>query len=83
MGPALGFASFVIKREVPANGAAALESVCPIDQEETIRANAAYLTRSLGVKDLHVNVVGEEGCFDKAKKELAAAKPGAPSAAFV
>ncbi len=41
MGGALGFASFVIKREVPANGAAALESVCPIDQEDTLRQNAA------------------------------------------
>lgn len=82
MGPALGFATYVMKREFPANGVAALESVCPINQLETLEQNAAYLTRVLGVAKLNINVVGQEGCYD-AKKEAAAAKPGAPSAKFV
>ena len=82
MGTALGFGSFIIKRELPANGVTALESVCAIDQEATLKENAAYIQRSLGLKAVHVNVVGTEGCFE-AKKEVAQAKPGAPSVKFV
>ena len=41
-----------------------------------------YIQRSLGLKAVHVNVVGTEGCFE-AKKEVAQAKPGAPSVKFV
>ena len=48
MGTALGFGSFIIKRELPANGVTALESVCAIDQEATLKENAAYVAWQTG-----------------------------------
>lgn len=82
MGLPLGFASYVVKNEFPANGVAALESKCPIDQVGTLSENAAFIRRTLGVGAVHINVVGQEGCYN-AKKEQGMAKPGAPTVKYV
>jgi leucyl-tRNA synthetase len=78
IGMALGFGSSVLKRELPANGPAALESKCPFDQVTTLTVNNAYMARSLKIKAMEIYVIGQEGCPDS-KKEIATSKPGNPS----
>ena len=73
---------YILKNEFPANGVDALETKCPFDQVNTLQRNIAYVRNVLGIKDVHINVVGAEGCYE-AKKEAGLAKPGAPSVKFV